>query len=499
MTDTTGPTSRATTSLGRVTGALATAGLAETAVREVGRRFLFTAYAAMRNLRIYPVDNPTVQKSLDELTQLTAHLVTREGEAEFRVAGEFLFLNATRMKLELDNYESFSFVLARCRESDIERLGFRQPPSARDWAVLITGLLDPEGAAPRERFEALRQRLEAHEVTVFRLRAFDAMTEVLDDDAELRARAKRAYEQAVSAMVDVQWAVRHGHPANLKRLKRVVQGIVDQVLSGEAPILALTTVRGYHEDAAVHAVEVCILSVALGRRVGLPRLALYQLGFAGIFHDVGLTRLPANIVDDEGLPVAERWRLVRQHPWLGVLALLQLKEEVDFAYRSMLVAYEHHMRRDLTGFPRSHRLGELTFYAKLVAVVDAYTALTSRRRASGPPLDPSAARLLLLANPRRAHDPVLLKVFGALLGTYPVGTGVVLTSGAVGVVVRQSGLAEMGDRPIVRLFREPDGTRQFPGRELDLAEVDEAGAFRHGVRATFDADRHGVRVGDFML
>ena len=111
MTETNRPVEGGT--LGRVTGNIATVGLAESDVRMLGRQFLFSLYAAMRNLRIYPIDNPTVQKSLEDLSKTAKELVSRDGEGEFRVAGEFLFLNATRMKLELDNYESFSFVIGR--------------------------------------------------------------------------------------------------------------------------------------------------------------------------------------------------------------------------------------------------------------------------------------------------------------------------------------------------------------------------------------------------
>ena len=485
--------------LGRVTGNIATVGLAESDVRMLGRQFLFSLYAAMRNLRIYPIDNPTVQKSLEDLSKTAKELVSRDGEGEFRVAGEFLFLNATRMKLELDNYESFSFVIARFRESDVERLGFRQLPEPADWAVLLTCLLDPVGPSPRARFDALRDALEANGVAAFRLRPFEQVTEALDDEAEQRARARRVYEQAVVAIVDVQWAVGHAHPANLKRLKRVVQGLVDQVLVSEAPLVALTSVRGYAADEVAHAVEVGIVAVALGRRVGLSRLALYQLGFSALFHDIGLSRLPEALYDDTQVSAPERWRMLRQHPWLGVLALLQLRDQADFAYRSMLVSYQHHMRRDLSGYPRTRRIGELTYSARIVAVADAYVALTSRRLATGEPLDPSEALALLLANPARALDPVLLKALAQLLGAYPVGTAVVLSSGEVGVVVRANPLRELSDRPIVRIARDAEGAHQFPGREVNLAEVDEAGAFRHTIVGTFDADRHGLRAGDYVL
>jgi hypothetical protein len=69
----------------------------------------------------------------------------------------------------------------------------------------------------------------------------------------------------------------------------------------------------------------------------------------------------------------------------------------------------------------------------------------------------------------------------------------------VGVVVRANPLRELGDRPIVRIARDAEGAHQFPGREVNLAEVDEAGAFRNTIVGTFDADRHGLRAGDYVL
>ena len=486
-------------SLGRVTGSIAAVGLAENAVREIGRNFLYTSYAAMRNMRIYPVDNPVVQKSLEDFTALTVELVRRDGECEFRIAGEFLFLNATRMKLEVDNYTSFSFLLARCRESDVERITFRAPPTADDWAVLLSALLEPEGETARARFDALQRRLEEAQVTVFTLKAFDDAAGPLDEAAEMRQRAKRTYEQSVHATQDVMEAVREGHSANIKKLKRVVQGVVDQVLADEAPLVGLTTVRGYHEEPFVHAIDVCILATALGRRIGLSRLQLYQLGFAGLFHDLGMARVPREVVEKTAPLSDAEWAIVRAHPWLGVLALFQVREQADFAYRSMLVAYQHHMRRDLTGYPRALRLGEMSFYSRIVAVADAYASLTARRQAGGEPLDPAQVLAELLANPGRTLDPVVLKALGAVLGVYPPGTCLVLDTGEVALAVRPNPLAEMAARPIVRIIRDADGAHQFPGAEVDLGAHDAAGAFVRSVVATVDGDRHGIRVGDYFL
>ena len=81
--------------------------------------------------------------------------------------------------------------------------------------------------------------------------------------------AKRTYSQGVAVTKDVVNGVRLGRAASLKKVKRVVQGIVDQVLNNETSLMGLTTLRDYDEYSFTHSVNVCIFSIALGRKIGL--------------------------------------------------------------------------------------------------------------------------------------------------------------------------------------------------------------------------------------
>ncbi|HEY4657978.1 MAG TPA: hypothetical protein VIH11_00575, partial [Gemmatimonadaceae bacterium] len=84
-------------------------------VRIMGRNLIYALYGALRNIRMYPVENAVVQKALDELTAVAEEIRAAEGELEFRVSGEFLFVNATRLRLDLDNYQTFSYLLGQFR------------------------------------------------------------------------------------------------------------------------------------------------------------------------------------------------------------------------------------------------------------------------------------------------------------------------------------------------------------------------------------------------
>src|SRR5256885_12564856 len=123
----------------------------------------------------------------------------------------------------------------------------------------------------------------------------------------------------------------------------------------------------------------CIFSVALGRKLGLTKLQLYDLGMSALFHDVGKSRVPLEVLNKEGGLTDEEWRIMQAHPWLGVLTLFGLRGYGEIPYRGMIGAYEHHMKIDLTGYPKSIRQRQVSIFSKIIAVADGFDAATSRR------------------------------------------------------------------------------------------------------------------------
>src|SRR2546429_5764344 len=80
-------------------------------LRHAGRDFLVVLYTAFRSLKLYPLENAQVQKALDDLAASTKQLLDVEKELELRLQGEFIFVNSTRLRLDLDNYASSSHIL----------------------------------------------------------------------------------------------------------------------------------------------------------------------------------------------------------------------------------------------------------------------------------------------------------------------------------------------------------------------------------------------------
>jgi HD-GYP domain-containing protein (c-di-GMP phosphodiesterase class II) len=472
----------------------------EAYVRVASRAFILAFYGAMRNLRLYPFENPVVQQSLQELSQITNDLISRERECEFRVAGEFIFVNSTRLRLDLDNYSSFSALLAQFRQNGIGTLRTRRAPASRDWSIVLGFLMNPQGADTADRFAALQRRLEETGVDVFELAPLvESNEDHGDQQLEAKEKAKRTYARSVAATKEVINSIRMGQSASINKIKRVVQGIVDQILSDETSLVGLTTIRDYDDYTFTHSVNVCIFSIALGRRMALTRLQLYDLGMGALFHDIGKSRVPLEVINKPDVLTDEEWRLIAAHPWLGVLALFSVRDQQEFPYRSMLVCFQHHMKRDLTGYPRSLRTKDLMFYAKIVAVADGFDAATSRRSYQTTPMAPSAVLQEMRDNTRRGMDPVIVKAFINLLGIYPVGTFLVLDTFELAIVHAANPDADMLSRPLVRLVSDDLGNVQYPGTIVDLSERTDEGQYRRTIIKTADPERYGIRVGDYFI
>ncbi len=476
---------------------MASDAISDAQVRRTGRQLIFAVYSALRAVKLYPVENAAVQKALADLTAQARSLLDLTGELELRMSGEFIFINQTRLRLDLDNFASFSHLLALFRGAGIGSITLGPAVEAKDWLIFLSLLQAPSTDDPSARFDQLIVKLAGAGVSAFTL---TPPTDSHDDDLEKnKERAKRTYAQSVAATRDLMTSVRMGAGANIKKVKRVVQGIVDQILNEETSLVGLTTLRDYDEYTFTHSVNVCIFAVALGKRLGLTKLQLYDLGMAALFHDIGKSRVPqALLTKPDGLSETE-WQQMAAHPWLGVFALFTLRGAQELPYRAMVVAYEHHMKLDLTGYPRPVRSRQMSVFSKIVAIADGFDAATSRRAYQTVPWSPADVMREMRDNPRRGMDPVILKAFINLTGVYPVGTLVVLDTFELAIVHAVNPMQDMLSRPIVRVIADAMGNLSHPGTLADLADRNAEGVYLRTIIKTEDPQRYGIRIGDYFV
>jgi HD-GYP domain-containing protein (c-di-GMP phosphodiesterase class II) len=477
------------------------------ALRQSGRALLVSVHGAQRALKLYPVENAAVQRALDDLHGVATTLCAREGGIEIRLAGDVIFINQTRLRLGLDNFAAFSGFVSLMKSSGVGLLRVEDGVTRREWQAVLSILAAlPTAVEPEERLELLMQRMQQADVVRLAVGPIseggaggvgDGGTAAGEEGI---ARAKRTYAHGVAAARDVVQGVRMGRMPSTRRLKRAIQVIVDQVMDNELSITGLTTLREYDEYTFTHSVNVCIFAVALGKRLGLDRLQLYDLGLAALLHDIGKARLDTALLNKATSLSEEEWRIMQSHPWLGTLTLFKMREGEELPYRAILAAHEHHMKVDVSGYPRPVRPRRLGLFTRLVAVADGYDAATTRRVYQNVPWEADAVLKEMWLNPGRGYDRTLVKALINLLGIYPVGTCVILDTFEVAIVAGPSPNPEQLHRPIVRIAVEQDGGRvPPPGTLMDLSVPDAGGQYPHTIVKVTSPERYGLVVGDFFV
>jgi len=469
-------------------------------IRKRGRDFIVSLYGTLRAIKLYPVEHTAVQKTLAELAGIAQEIALRERELEFRVSGEFIFINSTRLRLDLTNYASFGYLLRLCRESGIGTLRVLVDATPRSWLVLLSLIDAGTTEESQDRLDEILAQLHSAGVNDLEIAGPVEHESDLESAEESRQAVTRTYTQSVAATKDVINSVRMGRTPSIKKIKRVVQGIVDQILNEETSLIGLTAIRDYDEYTFTHSVNVCIFSVALGRRLGMTKIQLFDLGLSALMHDIGKSRVPLGFLHKSAELSEDEWRHIASHPWLGVLVLFQLRGRYeDVSYRAMTVAYEHHMRGDMSGYPKPVRPRSMSMTSKIVAVADGYDAATSRRVYQTIPYPPSAVLQEMRDNPKRGMDPVVVKAFINLLGIYPVGTLVVLDTFELAVVHSANPNQGALSRPIVRLVSDALGNILRPAVSIDLAQQDGNGDYPRTIIKTADPERYGINVGDYFI
>ncbi|MHB1194521.1 MAG: HD-GYP domain-containing protein [Longimicrobiales bacterium] len=464
--------------------------------QEEGRKLLTAFYGALSALRLYPLENSAVQQALNELHALMTRIVQVEGSAEIRVVGDFFFLNETRLRLDLSNFSTFGSFARALQDHGIGAVEIHPQIQRTEWAPFLSVLLrKPSGDDP---FQAFLTRLQGSPVENIQFRPETEVQEPEKDEEALTA-AKRTYAQSVQVAKDVLGDVRLGKAVNVRKVKRAVQGIVDQVLSNENSMVTMTTLRDFDEYTFTHCVNVCIFSVIIGQRLGLEKLHLYDLGLGALFHDIGKQRVSYDIINKPGGLTDEEWVQLKEHTTEGLLCLFKMHGFNDVPYRQMLMAYEHHMKTDLTGYPSNQRTREPTLFSRIVSVADAFDAGTSVRSYQYQPWPPDAVLKEMRDNPRRGFDPLLVKALITATGVYPVGTLVILDSYELAVVAEVNKNPDLLHRPKVKIISDSMGVPLAEPRILDLGLDDPAtGAAAHTIIKTTDPQKYGIRVSDFL-
>ncbi|MCZ6792186.1 MAG: HD domain-containing protein [Planctomycetota bacterium] len=464
-------------------------------VRKYGTAIVSNLAIAIKTTQLYSFAHQNVTGALAELEEYLVSFIRLEGEAELSRVDDFLFINEVRIKVDLGGMSVYDFILGIVKERDIGAITFSEGVNATELSRVVQLLTKPlsNPDEPWKSFEAELQTTSLPNVKIGHYDVRQEKQEEITDDK--RILAINLFFRAIHQMKDSFDAVQNKRRINFKRMKRVIQSMVDMVLEDEPTLLALVNIKDYGSRLANHSVNVAVLSVALGSKLGFSKKLLGDLGISALLHDLGKVNLPQELIqaNPDQVSGADREAL-RDHVYNGVEVLLN-QRIVDAVVKSMNVAFLHHFRYDSTGYPRTHVVKGQNFYSRLIAVCDLYENKSTPEALGGAGWEPDKIMRALMDGSGTEFDPLVVKAFVNLMGLYPVGCLVSLDTGELGSVVAPAANSRYLDRPTVRLFVDADG--KSLDETVNLMERNGAG-FRRSILKIYQQEEVELEMEEFL-
>lgn len=252
---------------------------------------------------------------------------------------------------------------------------------------------------------------------------------------------------------------------DLGRTFRALFGEIIQDLLGRQDIMySLASIHVKDGYLFHHSVNVAVLAGIMGMAKGYNRNQIEELGIGALLFDIGMTKVPKELLHKTSPLTAEERAIVEKHTTEG---FDMLRSFHDISLLSAHCALQHHERFNGSGYPRGLKGSEIHEYAQIVAIADVYDALTSPRSYRNR-YSPSEAIEYLFGSGNTQFDLELIKLFCRHISIYPVATTVMLNTGQIAVVTANNPLAV--HRPVVRVLREADGKPVSSPYEIDLQD-----------------------------
>jgi putative nucleotidyltransferase with HDIG domain len=387
--------------------------LAEEALRRLA--------AAVRSSQLYSAGHPIIARNLESLAAAVQLLHGFEPSLVIGVIGDEVIVD----EVPIAKAETLGALVRRLQQAGIERIAIDRGVTLEEFGTFITALtaFDAQTAeASGESFPSL-----AH-VRVGRV----ASPERADGDTGDMDAVKRLYNDAVSVAGSVWESARTENMPDATMARTMIDGLAQAVAQNRTALLALTTLKNYDNYTFTHMVNVSILTMGQARGLGIDGPLLREFGLAALMHDIGKVRTPIEILTKPDSLTDGEFAVMKRHTVEGAEILRQTP---DIPALAPVVAFEHHLRLDGTGYPTGVQRDALNLGTMLCSIADVYDAMRSQRiyQQSFP-----TERILavLKRNDGRQFDPHLVRRFAQLVGIYPAGTLVRLTTGEVAVVVK---------------------------------------------------------------
>jgi putative nucleotidyltransferase with HDIG domain len=409
--------------------------------------------ACTKSVQLYAADHPIVARAVEQFVQTLERALAEAPAVVVGIVDRQVVVDG----IPLAGVHGAADTADRLRAIGIERIAIERGVVGDELIEFVRGVAAAQARADQAD-DAHLAVLSTPHIQVGRL---NLQQRVDAGPGDMRAM-QRAYQHAVAG-AEAIWAqaMAEGSP-DPAMATRLVDGLASAVGQNRRAMLALSAMHRYDNYTFTHMVNVSVLTMAQARSVGIDGALLRQFGLAGLMHDIGKIRTPAEILTKPEKLTEAEFATMMKHPVDGGE---MLRRRLELPPLAAVVAFEHHLRVDGTGYPGGVARPSLNLATQLCSIADVFDAMRSQRNYQKAfPTD----RILgvLQQNDGSRFDQRLVRRFSQLLGIYPPGNLVRLDDGTLAVVLRVH--APDPARPMVRVIAGPDGTRLPAPRDVAL-------------------------------
>jgi putative nucleotidyltransferase with HDIG domain len=378
--------------------------------------------AALRGTELYSPAHPIVQRGVDALTAAALDRLQTAPSIVIGFIGDEAVVDGTRLPRGTASLIGFARDL---RDRGIEKITMSRGLSRAEIGHLVAAFTDRASPIP------LPERLIAHGVRNVSLGRI-VVDEAGDDQMGIAA-ARRVYGSAVETAENLWNAAKAGDQPDPGAARKIIDGLARLVTQDRTSLMALTALKKYDNYTFTHMVNVAALSMAQARALNIDGPLLREFGFAALMHDIGKVNTPLEVLNKPGKLTNDEFDVMKRHVVDGAHILRRTPEMPALA---PIVAFEHHLKQDLSGYPEHIGSRKLNLCTMIVSIADVFDALRSNR----PYREGMATvriRSIMGEQGNPAFNQTLLKRFVNLMGLFPVGNLVRLGKGEVAVVTAE--------------------------------------------------------------
>jgi putative nucleotidyltransferase with HDIG domain len=320
---------------------------------------LLELQSALTARSLYPPSHPHIRAGEYKAFELLRDVTDKHPEVTLFSVGERVIFEGTTLPASGNLTEG---LFRQLKSAGVDRITFRRGISASE----IQGLLDCLAGA-----QSLKPTAHVGLGYIQELERKAPGAGVVPEAGAVPLPA-----QLAEALADVWGDVGQNNKLRTDLLGDIFLTLSRSITESASAVLPLADVKQHDEYTFVHTINVAMLSTALAEAVGFQERLLHELNMAALLHDVGKRSIPKELLNKAGKFTDEEFAIVKRHPVDGARILLATPGVPELA---PIVAYEHHVRADGTGYPRVPRGWRLSLASRIVQVADVFDALRTHR------------------------------------------------------------------------------------------------------------------------